>query len=75
LITNGMPANEIPGAIWRKARKSHGGYECVELAPVDGGVAMRNSRHPNGSALIFTSAEMRAFIHGAKAGEFDDVAG
>jgi hypothetical protein len=34
-------------------------------------IAMRNSRHPSGPALIFTRAEARAFLEGVKDGEFD----
>jgi hypothetical protein len=34
---------------------------------------MRNSRDPDGPALIYTRRELAAFIHGARAGEFDDL--
>ncbi len=34
---------------------------------------MRNSRHPNGPALVYTRAEVEAFLTGVKDGEFDDV--
>jgi len=40
-----------------------------------GEVAMRNSRFPAGPALVYTRAEMAAFLAGAKDGEFDDVLG
>jgi len=47
------------------------GGNCVEIAFLpDGDVAMRNSRHPSGPALVFTRAEWRAFLSGAQAGEF-----
>jgi hypothetical protein len=36
-------------------------------------VAVRNSRDPYGPALVYTSAEIAAFLEGAKAGEFDDL--
>jgi hypothetical protein len=58
---------------WRKAQRSVGNGACVELAPVNGMVAMRNSRDPDGPVLFYTPAEWRAFVHGAKAGEFDDL--
>jgi len=32
---------------------------------------MRNSRHPGGPALIFTTAEWDAFLGGAAEGDFD----
>ena len=48
--------------------------DCVELAPLpEGGVAVRNSRAPLGTVLIYTRAEIDAFLQGAKAGEFDDL--
>jgi len=40
----------------------------------DGSVAIRNSRHPEGPALVYTKAEIAAFLLGAKDGEFDSLA-
>ncbi|MFP8883017.1 DUF397 domain-containing protein [Streptomyces mangrovi] len=72
---NGMQAAELEGAAWRKSRRSSMG-NCVELAPLpDGAVAVRNSRHPDGPALVYTREEMAAFLQGAKDGEFDDMVG
>ncbi|WP_217199899.1 DUF397 domain-containing protein [Streptomyces buecherae] len=74
-ITNGISASTITGAAWLKARASVGAGECIEVAGLsEGGVAMRNSRHPEGPALIFTKAELRAFLDGAKGSEFDHLA-
>jgi hypothetical protein len=59
---------------WRKSAASNPNGDCVELAPLPaGGVAVRNSRAPGGTALIYTRAELEAFLCGAKAGEFDDL--
>ena len=71
-IRNGMPAAEL-NVTWRKSRRSGPqGGNCVEIAHLsDGQVAMRNSRFPDGPALVFTSAEWHAFVGGAKDGEFD----
>jgi hypothetical protein len=44
----------------------------VALLP-DGEIAVRNSRFPTGPALVYTRAEIAAFLAGAKAGEFDHV--
>ena len=75
-VRNGMPAAELPGVTWRKSRRSGPqGGNCVEFARLpDGQVAVRNSRHPAGPALVYTRAEIAAFLAGAKAGEFDDLA-
>ena len=75
-ITNGMPATLIRKAAWTKSRFSNPNGECVELAKLTNGeIAVRNSRHPDDPALIFTRAEMAAFIQGVKEGEFDEMAG
>jgi hypothetical protein len=39
----------------------------------DGRVAVRDSKNPDGAMLIFTRAEMHAWLHGVRAGEFDDL--
>ena len=69
-----MPENasEGSGLRWVKSSLSFANGNCVEVADLPGGgVAVRNSRHPNGSVLQFTSAEWEAFIGGARNGEFD----
>jgi hypothetical protein len=60
---------------WRKSTVSNPSGNCVELAELDGGeIAVRNSRHPTGPTLIYTRAEISAFILGVRGGEFDDLA-
>jgi len=46
----------------------------VEIAALADGVAVRGSRIPD-VVLTFTQAEWGAFLHGVKAGDFDDVLG
>lgn len=71
---NGMAATELGGVEWQKSRRSNSQGNCVEMAKLPGGdVAVRNSRHPSGPALIYTRAEIEALILGAKDGEFDDL--
>ena len=71
-IRNGMDASALTGAKWIKSSHSGPtGGNCVEVAFLaDGEVAMRNSRHPEGPALIFSAAEWDAFLGGAADGEF-----
>lgn len=74
-VTNGGPADRLgDGTRWRKSSASNPSGNCVELAALPGGaVAMRNSRHPAGPALVYTRAEVAAFLAGVKNGEFDDL--
>ncbi|WP_030420469.1 DUF397 domain-containing protein [Streptomyces sp. SCSIO 75703] len=69
-LRNGVQASSLD-ACWMKSRYSNAEGNCVEVALVDGGIAMRNSRDPDGPALVYTSAEVAAFVAGAKDGEFD----
>jgi hypothetical protein len=68
---NGMPAAELRGAIWRKSSFS-GTSNCVEMARLPTGeIAVRNSRDPDGPALVYTRAEIEALLRGIESGEFD----
>ncbi len=68
-------AGERPDApVWRKSPVSNPSGDCVELAGLaNDRVAMRNSREPGGSVLVFARAEVRALVEGIKDGEFDDL--
>ncbi|AXE76100.1 DUF397 domain-containing protein [Streptomyces atratus] len=43
----------------------------VQIAFVEGFIAMRNGGNPGSPSLIFTPAEWRAFVVNARDGEFD----
>ena len=59
---------------WRKSTVSNPSGNCVELAELSSGeIAVRNSRHPTGPTLVYTRAEISAFILGVLGGEFDDL--
>jgi len=74
-FNNGIPADQLVSAAWRKSRISNPSSTCVEVAELpDGAVAVRNSRHLAGPALIYTQAEITAFLTGLKNGEFDTCA-
>lgn len=70
----------LPDVTWRKSARSGKHGNCVELAPVraqgsSGAVAVRNSRFPQGPALVFSVAEMSDFLADIKRGAYDDLLG
>jgi D-aminopeptidase len=56
---------------WRKSATSGTGA-CVEVAFVGADeVLVRDSKKPDGPVLRFDHAEWKAFLEGARSGEFD----
>jgi hypothetical protein len=71
-IQNGISATQLVGVTWQKSHHSNPTASCVEMAQLVGGeIAVRNSRYPDGPALIYTKAEISALILGARDGDFD----
>lgn len=59
---------------WIKSKRSdNSGPYCVEVGETPDGVAMRDSKNPDGPRLHFTPDEWRAFVLGAKDGDFDHL--
>jgi hypothetical protein len=60
-------ATALQGARWRKSSRSNGGgAQCVELAPVESGTAVRDSKNTDGPALIFPPSAFGTFLAGLK---------
>ncbi|MQA07720.1 MAG: DUF397 domain-containing protein [Pseudonocardiaceae bacterium] len=77
-VRNGMQATDLADAAWRKSSRSGARGNCVELARLaTGDVAVRNSRHPGGPALIYGRSQLAAFLTGLAdidGGETDQAA-
>ncbi|NLU68530.1 DUF397 domain-containing protein [Streptomyces sp. HNM0574] len=56
---------------WRKSSFSETD-DCLELASHDGDILVRESDDPT-SVVRTSPTKLRAFLAGAKAGEFDDL--
>jgi hypothetical protein len=61
---------DLAGAAWKKSSQSQSG-SCVEVAFVDGAIAVRDSKDRTGPVLLYTPDEWEAFIGGVMEGEFD----
>jgi hypothetical protein len=58
---------------WLKARSSTANGHCLEIAAAVGNIAIRDSKDPDGPILVYSPPEFRAFLDGARNGEFDSL--
>jgi len=63
--------SDLSRAVWRKSKRSGVGG-CVEVAFLDGHqVAVRDSKDPHGSVLVFSSAVWKEFLVALRRGQFE----
>ncbi|MTE14635.1 DUF397 domain-containing protein [Nocardia aurantiaca] len=63
---------DLSGADWFKSSRSGAGKECVEVAFLPAGrIGVRDSKNPQGPALVFDAAQWRSFTAGLENGVFD----
>jgi hypothetical protein len=58
---------------WKTSSKSFSNSNCVQVSEAGGMIAVRDSKDPDGPVLSFTPDQWRAFVQGARAGEFDHL--
>ena len=63
--------HDLDSASWRKSTFSNDMSECVEVAELPDGAAVRDSKNPSGAVLSFTAGEWAAFTAGVRDGQFD----
>jgi hypothetical protein len=56
---------------WRKARRSANNGACVEVAPADGQVFIRDSKDLNGPVMRYPEYTWRVFLANVKIDQFD----
>lgn len=63
---------DLTNAVWAKSARSNGGQNCLEVAFVDGVVALRDSRDvgdPNAAILLISEDDYRAYVGGIQDGQ------
>lgn len=60
-------AVEPTQVLWRTSSYSGTGKECVEVADVESGAYVRDSKRPELGHLAFASAEWQTFVSSVKA--------
>lgn len=77
MTTNNLTASELRGAVWRKSSYSGGSEgQCVEVAdltatPFAGKRAIRDSKDPDGPALLFSESAVAGFLVDVRNGKFN----
>jgi hypothetical protein len=67
-----MTSSDLEREAWRTSTYSaSNGGQCVEVAGLDDGVAVRDSKDRSGPVLLFGPAQWSAFVGGVRAGDFD----
>ncbi|MDT0269055.1 DUF397 domain-containing protein [Streptomyces sp. DSM 44915] len=68
---------DLTNAVWTKSHRSNGGANCLEVAFLDGVVALRDSKdvgHPDARVLVLSMDDYRAFVGGIQDGQADLLA-
>ena len=63
---------EVRDLQWRKSRRSVGNGACVEVAPLGGQIAVRDSQNPDGTLLQYPAQSWQGFVAAIKAECFFD---
>jgi hypothetical protein len=62
---------ELLSTEWRKARRSMGNGNCVEISTIGAEVIVRDSKDPIGPVIVYSPGSWRRFASEARLGRFD----
>jgi hypothetical protein len=66
---NGISARDLPGATWHRSRRSSPNGNCVEIATLGREtMAVRDSKDPDGPALVYPPAAIANLIEAVRMG-------
>ncbi|MFI9366892.1 DUF397 domain-containing protein [Kitasatospora sp. NPDC053057] len=66
--------DDLHGAAWRKSSYSAQAGQCVEVSDsLPGAVPVRDSKDPEGPALVFPAEAWQSFVTAVRGGEFGEV--
>ncbi|MFI8460493.1 DUF397 domain-containing protein [Kitasatospora sp. NPDC085464] len=69
-----IPRVDLADAQWFKSSYSNNGGSCVEVAPdFPGLVPVRDSKDPQGAALLFPAKAWASFVAAVRSGEFGEA--
>ena len=63
--------NDLNLAAWKKSSRSVDQGNCVEVANLDGGRAVRDTKNPTGTVLQLSTTAWSAFTTAIQDGQFD----
>ncbi|MFM9610913.1 DUF397 domain-containing protein [Streptomyces niveiscabiei] len=66
-----IPDASTIDAQWHKSSKSGGHENCVELAEYKDHITIRDSKSPNGPAILYSRSQVASLLAGIRAGAFD----
>lgn len=63
-------ASDLPVTWWKSSRSQNGANNCVEVACLSAAAAVRDSKDPDGPALIVGTEVFRGFIAAVRRDRF-----